>query len=224
MSDRVLPEDHAAVMRRDGRCVAALLDKSHVCKDRWAHEHAPTAMGRLTVEPVKDEPMLGNEAASDPWHMVVLCHWGNAVEHWGSANRELLHAYLLGCRRPEPRVTVMDAVTLVRSGIRGLLAAAGPQEAEPGVVEVEAARSVLPAHLEAEALEGVAVGAHRAPPHIREEVTDELVGEEREAFPVGQGADGVLRHPAFAIDLRGAEARDTPDATAVTRRTIAGAT
>ena len=99
MTDRVLPEVHAAVLRRDGRCVAAALDRSHVCRDRWAHEHAPTAMGLLTVEHVKDEPMLGRRAPSDPSHMVALCFSANAVEHWGSANRRLLRAYLLGCRQ-----------------------------------------------------------------------------------------------------------------------------
>ncbi len=99
MTDRVLPEVHAAVMRRDKVCILALLDKTHgVCRDRWGEPHNPTDMGKLTLEHVRDEP--GGRRRSDEGHMVAMCGWAND-QHAGSTteNRALLKAYLFGTRQ-----------------------------------------------------------------------------------------------------------------------------
>jgi hypothetical protein len=95
--DAVTPAVRQQVLDRDRQCVAALLDRSHQCRDTWGEPHSPWDRARLTIEHVKDEPMMGKRAPSDPGHLVAMCHGGNAVEHWGSANRGLCLAYLAGC-------------------------------------------------------------------------------------------------------------------------------
>ena len=35
MTDRVLPETRAAVLRRDGQCLLYVIDASHLCRDQW---------------------------------------------------------------------------------------------------------------------------------------------------------------------------------------------
>lgn len=93
------PGIRAFVIFRDGVCIAALLDRSHQCRDAWGEPHDPRDLSKLTLEHVKDEPMMGRRAPSDEAHMVAMCHGGNAVELWGSANRDLCRAYLVGvCR------------------------------------------------------------------------------------------------------------------------------
>ena len=86
---------------------------------------------------------------------------------------------------------------------------------EPRVIEVEAARGVLRAHVVAEAVHrfpvGQAVealedhhhghdhGRDAAPADIGEQVAEQVVGEQREAFPVEQRIDGVGRDAALAV-------------------------
>lgn len=96
--DAVTPDMRAEVLLRDGGCVAALLDRSHQCRDQWGTPHAPHAAHLLTLEHVKDEPRMGVRALSDPEHMVAMCYSGNVIEVWGSANRDVLRAYLAGVR------------------------------------------------------------------------------------------------------------------------------
>jgi hypothetical protein len=95
----VTHELHDAILIRDGICVAALLDRGHVCRDEWGQPHAPTDLYRLTVEHVKDEPRMGKRAPSDESHMMALCFGANAWDHWGSRNRDLCRAYLAGAVR-----------------------------------------------------------------------------------------------------------------------------
>lgn len=91
---------HDYILHRDGACVAWLLaPKSHQCRDKWGEPHDPRDLSRLTLEHVKDEPMMGKRAPSDEAHLVAMCHSGNAVELWGSANRDLCRAYLIGVTR-----------------------------------------------------------------------------------------------------------------------------
>lgn len=84
------------VIQRDGQCVAALLDLSHQCRDKWGVPHSPSDLDRLTLEHVKDQPMMGRKAPDEPHHAIALCHDANAVSYWGSANRALEKAYLAG--------------------------------------------------------------------------------------------------------------------------------
>jgi hypothetical protein len=44
----------------------------------WGEPHAPTALDRLTLEPVHDQGgMMGKRAKSDERHLVVLCAAAN---------------------------------------------------------------------------------------------------------------------------------------------------
>lgn len=95
--DPVTPLLRDAILERDGQCVAALLDRSHQCRDAFAQPHSPFDRSRLTIEHVKDEPMMGRRAPSDPMHLTVLCWSANVIDLWGSANRDLVRAYLMGC-------------------------------------------------------------------------------------------------------------------------------
>ena len=87
---------HAYVLHRDRQCVAALLDGSHRCRDKWGNEHSSGETALLTVEHVRDH--AGGTRHDDPEHLIALCHHANAFEHWGSANRDLCRAYLFGVR------------------------------------------------------------------------------------------------------------------------------
>lgn len=93
--------EHAA---RDGRvarlrheiptrvgCAAAFLDplKSGPCS------------GPLTLDHVKDQPMMGKRAPSDQQHLVTICldhHVGNG---WATSNRPLLRQYLRSIYGPD---------------------------------------------------------------------------------------------------------------------------
>ena len=97
----VLPEVRAAVLRRDRRCLAEMLDQSHECRDLWGDPHRSDDMGKLTIEHVRTDP--GGMRRDDAGHLVAMCHHGNTVLHWGSSteNRALLNAYLAGARAQE---------------------------------------------------------------------------------------------------------------------------
>ena len=84
-------------MRRDAMCIAALLDRSHQCQDKWGESHLPSEMGKLTLEHVRTDP--GGKRRHDAGHLLALCARSND-QHWSSSteNRALLNAYLAGCR------------------------------------------------------------------------------------------------------------------------------
>lgn len=86
-----------AVLLRDRECIAAVLDKSHRCRDRHGYEHEPDDIARLTVEHVRE--LAGGERRDTYGWLLALCHDANAVSHWGSANRDICRAYLEGVRR-----------------------------------------------------------------------------------------------------------------------------
>ncbi len=76
--DRVSPELHAEIIRRDRTCLMYLYDAAHVCRDKWGAMHSPTALHMLTVEHVHEGyGMAGKRAKSDARHMVALCHGAN---------------------------------------------------------------------------------------------------------------------------------------------------
>lgn len=76
-ADPVTPALREAVLRRDGRCVAAILDRSHECRDQWGTPHDPRALGKLTLEHVKEALRMGKRAESDEAHLVALCYGAN---------------------------------------------------------------------------------------------------------------------------------------------------
>ena len=81
MRDKVTPEMHEAVIRRDAGCVAPRLDTVDRCS------------GRLTLDHVKEQPMMGKRAPSDLEHLATLC-WHHHLDGWATAHRPLLREYL----------------------------------------------------------------------------------------------------------------------------------
>jgi hypothetical protein len=80
--DAVTPEVWLEVMTRDGyTCIAARLGAPDVCS------------GGLTLDHVKDQPMMGKRAPSDPAHLVVICYHHH-LDGWATSNRPALREYL----------------------------------------------------------------------------------------------------------------------------------
>ena len=86
-ADPVTPEVAEAVMRRDLHgCVAQRI----AAVNQWA---ITPCDGRATLDHVRDEPMMGKRAPSDPQHLVTLC-WHHHLDGWATAHRAELRAYL----------------------------------------------------------------------------------------------------------------------------------
>lgn len=88
--DPVTPETRAAVLKRDGGCVAKKLIPQESVK----------CWGRLTLDHVKDNPTMSKRAPSDLAHLATLCQ-GHTEDgrkagfQWNTANRPILREYLL---------------------------------------------------------------------------------------------------------------------------------
>lgn len=54
-----------------------------------------TCSGRLTLDHVKDKPMMGKRAPSDRYHLVTLCEHHHLWSSWATSNRPGLRDYLL---------------------------------------------------------------------------------------------------------------------------------
>jgi hypothetical protein len=67
------PEEHAAILARDGVCFLFAMDPQHVCRDMWGNEHLPTDLTKLTVDHVKPAPMMGQRGKEG----VAMCFAGN---------------------------------------------------------------------------------------------------------------------------------------------------
>ena len=76
-ADPVTSEVRAFVLARDRMCIAAKLEPGHVCRDMFGYPHAPTDLGRMTLEHVKDQLRAGRRAPSDPVHLLTLCYGTN---------------------------------------------------------------------------------------------------------------------------------------------------
>jgi hypothetical protein len=81
--DPVTPEVAAAVFARDGGCVAPRLGGSFLDCD-----------GRLTLDHVRDFPMMGKRAPSDMAHLVTLCTRHHLWNGWATSHRPELREYL----------------------------------------------------------------------------------------------------------------------------------
>lgn len=97
--DKVTPELHDYIIRRDRTCIAARYDPEHDCRDRFGNRHLPNDAKRLTLDHVHDEATAGKRAKSDKYHLVAACGWAN-IEGWCSANRDIERMYLA---EKEPR-------------------------------------------------------------------------------------------------------------------------
>lgn len=80
--DPVTGPVRSAVLARDAGCVAPRLDRS-----------VDLCAGRLTLDHVKDQPMMGKRAPSDAAHLVTLC-WHHHLDGWATSHRPELRDYL----------------------------------------------------------------------------------------------------------------------------------
>lgn len=94
-ADPVTPEVRAAVLARDGGCVASLLDPlGHVCRDAFGWPHHPARVEAMTLDHVQEGyGRMGQRAPSDTGHLVALC-WNAHLGGWATANRPALRAYI----------------------------------------------------------------------------------------------------------------------------------
>ena len=96
--DPVTPDVYGYVVARDGFwCVAPSLDAEDPCADRWGnllrYSDGHWTSDGLTLDHVRDEPMIGKRAPSDARHLVLLC-WHHHLNGWATANRPILRAYI----------------------------------------------------------------------------------------------------------------------------------
>lgn len=86
--DYVLCSGMASSMRTV--CLAPVLDptQSGMCS------------GPSTLDHVKDHPMMGRRAPSDPAHLVTLCYWHHIESGWATGHRPLLRWYLKRMSEP----------------------------------------------------------------------------------------------------------------------------
>lgn len=91
------PDLRAWVLHRDGECFLYKLDHEHVCRDQWGRVHPPDRIDRLTLDHVKNGPMMGRRAPDDEWHLVAMCWAGNVGVPTREA-RQAERAYLAALR------------------------------------------------------------------------------------------------------------------------------
>lgn len=82
--DPVTPEVRLFVLERDRGCVAVTLG-----------EDMGDCRGRLQLDHVKDAPMMGRRAPSDPRHLAAICEFHHFYG-WATAHRPELRVYLAG--------------------------------------------------------------------------------------------------------------------------------
>ena len=75
----VTAEVRQTVLRRDRVCFLSRIESDHRCADRWGHLHAADATLLLSLDHVKDGPMMGRRAPSDERHLVAICHRANTA-------------------------------------------------------------------------------------------------------------------------------------------------
>jgi len=83
--DPVTPEMRMFVLMRDNGCTAVRLGESPA-----------DCAGPLTLDHVKDQPMMGKRAPSDAAHLVTLCRRHHIDTGWATSHRTELRAYLAG--------------------------------------------------------------------------------------------------------------------------------
>lgn len=91
--DPVTPELRRYVLNRDGGCMAQWLGAPTGCRDTGGYP-LPMLSLDLELDHVRDQPMIGKRAPSDPIHLVALCHHHHQGG-WATRNRPLLRSYLV---------------------------------------------------------------------------------------------------------------------------------
>jgi hypothetical protein len=83
-ADPVTPELRMTILKRDKGCLAPVLSPAA----------SGPCWGPLTLDHVKDQPMMGKRAPSDEQHLVTLCYGHHVETGWATSNRPLLRWYL----------------------------------------------------------------------------------------------------------------------------------
>jgi len=96
--DPVTTALHDEVIARDylfaGGCVAAFLDATHWCADRWGDIRKPDWLPALTLDHVQSGGgRMGKRAPSDRAHLVTLCYRAH-LGGWATSHRPLLREYI----------------------------------------------------------------------------------------------------------------------------------
>ena len=97
---RISARVRLAVLKRDHfACVAPVVDReAGGCRDRFMRPVYIVPVTDLELDHVRDQPMMGKTAESDPDHLVTLCHWHHqgldAGRNWATSHRPLLREYL----------------------------------------------------------------------------------------------------------------------------------
>ena len=100
--DPVSADLREEVLRLDAyRCVARLVARQlglpiDACRNKWGDSIIVTGrypVSALTLDHVKDEPMMGKRAPSDVRHLVTVC-WHHHLGGWATSHRPELRQYL----------------------------------------------------------------------------------------------------------------------------------
>ena len=83
--DPVTPELRAAVLERDGGCVAPLISGWYLVE---------FCEGPLQLDHVREQPMMGKRAPSDMAHLAAVCRAHHTENGWATSHRPALRAYL----------------------------------------------------------------------------------------------------------------------------------
>ena len=84
------------VILRDGGCVIAqVVDRAHVCQDRYGQVHPATELDSLTLGHVREHP--GGKRRDEEGWCIAQCARSN-LEHMESADAAVVRAYLAGVR------------------------------------------------------------------------------------------------------------------------------
>jgi len=97
---RVTPDTRQRVIERDmagsldgNPCVAPRLGAKDDCADQWGRPIWVLEERSITLDHVREQPMMGKRAPSDMAHLVSVC-WHHHLDGWATAHRPELRAYL----------------------------------------------------------------------------------------------------------------------------------
>lgn len=93
VKDPVRPADREEVYRRDGGCIAPLVDpNAGPCRTRWGRVCDRTYRQAFTLDHVP--PSAGGTRVSRPRWMVTVCWGHHVITHWATSHRPAEREYL----------------------------------------------------------------------------------------------------------------------------------
>lgn len=116
--DPVTYDTAREVLRRDGyECAAPRVareigEEIDRCRAMWGQDMNGTvqdgrAVGYLTLDHVRDGPMMGKRAPSDIEHLVTLCYHHH-LDGWATSHRPALRDYLASFYQSAPATVPLD--------------------------------------------------------------------------------------------------------------------